>query len=360
MAAELSASTATVTGASTASVLAGAAVGVPVGRWLDRHGGRALMTGGSALATVLVLAWSQVRTVPQLYLVLTGVGLASGAVLYEAAFAVVVSWSDPHRRADALLVVTVVAGFASTVFLPLTAVLVERAGWRSALVVLGLLYGALAVPLHGLVLRRAPRAVGAPHAADAGRRDAVRAALRDPGFWLLTVAFVANAAATGAMAVHLVGFLVDAGHSATFAATVAGLLGVLSVAGRLLLAAARRRVPLALVVAAVFGLQAVAAAALPWLAGARLGAVAGVVAFGLGFGASSLAKPALLADRYGTTAYGTISGALSTPVIVSRATAPLGAAVLLTATGSYRPVLVAVGVACLVAALGLARSVRPG
>jgi hypothetical protein len=40
----LHASTATVTGALTAPVLAGAAMAVPVGRWLDRHGGRALMT----------------------------------------------------------------------------------------------------------------------------------------------------------------------------------------------------------------------------------------------------------------------------------------------------------------------------
>ena len=54
IAADLHASPAAVTGALTASVLAGAAVAVPVGRWLDRHGGRALMTAGSVAATALV------------------------------------------------------------------------------------------------------------------------------------------------------------------------------------------------------------------------------------------------------------------------------------------------------------------
>jgi MFS family permease len=73
----------------TASTLAGAAMAVPVGRWLDRHGGRGLMTAGSIAATGLLVAWSHVHTVAGLYAVLVGVGLTSAMVLYEAAFAVV-------------------------------------------------------------------------------------------------------------------------------------------------------------------------------------------------------------------------------------------------------------------------------
>ena len=126
MAETLGASPAAVTGALTASVLAGAAVAVPVGRWLDRHGGRALMTTGSIAATALVLAWSQVRTVGQLYAVMIGIGLTMAMVLYDPALAVVVSWFDERRRANAVLGVILVAGFASTIFFPLTAVLVEH------------------------------------------------------------------------------------------------------------------------------------------------------------------------------------------------------------------------------------------
>src|SRR5918994_337563 len=81
----------------------GAAVSVPVGRWLDRHGGRALMTTGSIAATALLLAWSQVRTVGQLYAVMIGIGLTMAMVLYDPALAVVVSWFDERRRANAVL-----------------------------------------------------------------------------------------------------------------------------------------------------------------------------------------------------------------------------------------------------------------
>jgi MFS family permease len=360
MAETLRASPAAVTGALTASVLAGAAVSVPVGRWLDRHGGRALMTTGSTAATALVLAWSQVRTVAQLYAVMIGIGLTMAMVLYDPALAVVVSWFDERRRANAVLGVILVAGFASTIFFPLTAVLVEHHGWRGTLVILAILYGVVAVPLHALAVRKPPLAAGATPPTPADRGRVVRAALHDSRFWCLAVAFVAHAGAMSAMTVHLVGYLASRGHATTLAATIAGLLGALSVTGRLVLTGAQRRIRLTTVVAAVFLVQAVAATALVLVGGTAGGAIVTVVAFGLGFGVASLATPQLLAGRYGTTAYGTIAGVLTTPVTLAKATAPLAAAAMLGATDSYAPVLLGVAVACLTAVIGvLARASTP-
>ena len=94
MTVDLHASTTTVTGALSAAILASAVMAVPVGRWIDRHGGRAVMTCGSLLGTSLLAAWSQVRTVTQLYLVLIGLGVCMAVALYEAATAVIVSWFD--------------------------------------------------------------------------------------------------------------------------------------------------------------------------------------------------------------------------------------------------------------------------
>ncbi|WP_203707359.1 hypothetical protein [Asanoa iriomotensis] len=66
-------------------------------------------------------------------------------------------------------------------------------------------------------------------------------------------------------------FLTDAGHPATFAATIAGLLGVLSVTGRLIRTGAQRRISLTALVAAIFTIQAIAAITLPLMAGTRGG-----------------------------------------------------------------------------------------
>ncbi|MEV4536529.1 MFS transporter [Asanoa sp. NPDC049518] len=361
IAADLHASPATVTGALTTAILAWAAAAVPVGRWLDRHGGRALMTAGAGAGALLLVAWSQVRTVGQLYLVFAALGVAMAMALYEPATAVIVSWFEPDRRARALLVMIVVAGFASTIFMPLTGYLEDRHGWRTTLLVLAAVYGAVAVPLHALVIRRPPREhSGQRSSTAAARRPVVRAALHDPRFWFLAVAFVAHSAAMSTMTIHLVGFLTSAGHPATFAATIAGLLGVLSVTGRLLLTGGQRRAPLTALVAAIFAIQAAAAFMLPLIAASRIGAAAGVTAFGIGFGVASLAAPALLADRYGTSAYATIAGALATPVTLAKAAAPFAAASLLGVSGGYSPVLAAIGLVCLVAAIGiLARARTP-
>jgi len=354
IAAGLHTSTAAVTGALTIAVLAWAAMAVPVGRWLDRHGGRAIMTAGSAAGAVLLVAWSQVHAVWQLYLVFAGLGAAMAMALYDAATAVLVSWFGSQQRSRALLAMIVVGGFASTIFMPLTGLLNDRYGWRTTLLVLAALYGLVAVPLHALVVRRPPAGASPQRRTTATQRRAlVHAAVRDGRFWCLAVAFVAHAAAMSTMTVHLVGYLVSRGHPAIFAATVAGLLGVLSVTGRLLLTAAGRRFRLSTVVAVVFTLQAVAAVGLLLAAGTRFGAVLAVTGFGIGFGVASLASPALLADRYGTIAYASIAGTLAAPVTLAKAGAPLAAAALYTATGAYRPVLVTVGGLCLLAATAI-------
>ncbi|MDZ5446872.1 MFS transporter [Micromonospora sp. 4G57] len=358
MAASVGASTTAVTGALTASVLSGALMAIPVGRWLDHHGGRALMTVGSLTATALLVAWSQVHTIGQLYAVMIGIGITGAMVLYEPAFAVIVSWFTPDRRATALLVVTIVAGFASTIFMPLTGLLIEHVGWRGALLVLAVIHGLVTVPLHTLTIRRPPSAAmtapGGPTPPDhAQRPTVVRAAMRDARFWILAGTFVAHGAATSTMTVHLVGYLVSRGHPATFAATAAGLLGVLSVTGRLVLTGARRRLRVTTIVAAVFATQATAVLAMPLLAGTRAGAVIGIVGFGLGFGVASLATPALLADRYGTTAYASIAGRMAASVTVAKATAPLGAAAVLFSAGGYRLLLGVVAGCCAIAAVGM-------
>ncbi|WP_433827704.1 MFS transporter [Actinoplanes sp. CA-015351] len=231
MAVDLHTSTTAVTGAFTASVLTSAVLAVPIGRWLDRHGGRALMTVGSLLGTGLLLAWSQVGELWQLYAIQIGLGAASAASLYEAAFAVVIAWHRPQQRSAALLALTVVAGFASTIFLPLAGWLTDQHGWRTALLVLAGIH-AVTIPLHALAVRPAPNAGrhAAQHSTPGART--VRTALADRTFWLLTAGFTAHTAAISAYTVLLVAALISWGHPPAFAATIAGLLGILSVAGR--------------------------------------------------------------------------------------------------------------------------------
>ncbi|WP_343974108.1 MFS transporter [Kribbella koreensis] len=352
MSAELGISTATSAGALTLAILVSCVMSVPVGRWLDRRGAHLLMTAGSLLASVAVLAWSQVQNVAQLYAVFALIGVASAMVLYGPAIAVLVAVLEPKRRTNALLVVTLVAGLASTIFIPLAGLLIRTHGWREALLILGLAHNLLTVPLHALALR-GTRPTHTKTAADRAERSrAIRAALRDGGFWLITTGFVLHSGAIAIVSVHLVLFLGDLGYKPAVAAGLTGLLGLYSVTGRLVTSVLQRWLDMSTIVARTFLIQCFAIGVLPLLGRSALGAAVCIVLFGLGFGVSTLATPAILLDRYGAAGYGTISGALATPVLAARAIGPLGAAVLATTAG-YRYTMVPVSLALAAASVCL-------
>ena len=112
------------------------------------------MTAGSVLAAGSVLLWAQVDSILALYLTFTGIGLAGAAVLYEPAYATVNAYFDTQRQ-NALLTLTMVAGLASTIFVPASSLLIIHLGWRHALIVLTIAEGATIVP-HFLLMRRRP------------------------------------------------------------------------------------------------------------------------------------------------------------------------------------------------------------
>ena len=160
------------------------------------------------------------------------------------------------------------------------------------------------------------------------------------------------------MGVLLVSALRDLGHSATFSATAAGMLGVLSVSGRLAFTAAGKRASATDVAAVVFTFQAVGVGLLPLIGKSAVGAIVCILTFGLGFGVSTLIRPAVLAARYGTEAFATLSGVLTTPLTLVRALAPLGAAAWVGAAHSYTQPLVAAAVCCLIGAAAMALTGR--
>lgn len=352
MSADLRISTATSAGALTLAILVSCVMSVPVGRWLDKHGAHLMMTTGSLLGSVAVLAWSQVQNVVQLYAVFLLIGTASAMVLYGPAIAVLVAVLEPKRRTNALLVVTLVAGLASTIFIPLAGQLIRAHGWRHALLILGLVHNVVTVPLHALALRHTRPSHSRSPTDRADRNRAIRTALRDGGFWLITTGFVLHSGALAIVSVHLVLFLVDLGYKPAVAAGLTGLLGLYSVTGRIVTSVLQRWLDMSTIAARTFLIQCFAIGILPLLGQHPLGAALCIVMFGLGFGVSTLATPAILLERYGAAGYGTISGALATPVLAARAIGPLGAAIVATTAG-YRYTMVPVALACVAASLCL-------
>lgn len=341
----LDASTAQLSGALTVALGISGIAAIAVGRWLDRHGPRRLMTGGSLLGAASVVAWSQARDLPQLYLAFAGIGLAGAAVLYEPAFALINTWFRRDRHA-ALLTLTVVAGFASTIFLPTSQFLIDAVGWRSALLVLAGTLAACAVP-QALLLRRAPADLGLH---PDGRSEApatgpvalpgenltglvgLGSAWRRPAVRWLTLAAAFEMAATTAVAVHLVAYLRENGAAAGTAAAAAGALGILSVAGRVVLTAAASRVGIGRLSAVLVTGQAVGVAWL-FLLPQPAGTVVFVLLFGAGFGVMSIARPTLLGSYVPPAVFGSVSGGQALASQAGRVVAPVTAGALISSAG---------------------------
>ncbi|HEX2086730.1 MAG TPA: MFS transporter [Solirubrobacteraceae bacterium] len=324
-------STAQLTGAFSLAILISAVAGIPVGRYLDRRGPRGLMTAGAAAGALLVLAWSRVEGLAAFYAVWAGLGLVMAAVLYEAAFTVLAKhFGSPAERRTAMTAVTLVAAFASFIFVPLSQALIDAHGWRDALAILAAILAATTVPLHALVLRAAP---AEPHPERAHAPSAAaREVLRTPDFWMLSTAFfLAQLAAIGTM-VLAIPFLLERGHDPEFAALAVGLFGISQIPGRIVFAPLAGRVSPAATTGLVFGLVA-AGIAVAVAIDAAAAVVAGFVLLGMGNGMATLARATVIADRYGQAAYGTIAGVAGAVTIAARAAAPVAAALYATAFG---------------------------
>jgi MFS family permease len=331
---DLGASRVGVTGALSVALAVSALAGVPAGRWIDRHGPRWLMTAGSCLAAGLLLAWSRVHSLAALYAVWGVMGLAMAAILYEPAFAAVVHWF-PHRRERALLTVTLVAGLASTIFMPVAAWLLDRIGWRTTVQVLAGFLAVTTIPIHALVLRSRPAGrAGAASAEPAPEGVPLRAALATVVFWVLGAAFAAGSFIAVAVSVHGLPYLTQRGYSPALAAAAVGWMGAMQLPGRLLFVPVVSRLGSGLATAAIFLAQG-AGLVLLALVGRLPVLLAVIVLLGSANGMSTLARATAIADRFGRRYYGSVSGAIAVGANGARALAPVGASMLSVWLGGY-------------------------
>lgn len=344
---DLGYSAAQLTGAFSIALLVAGLAGIAVGRHLDRHGPRALMTGGSIAGVALVLSWSQVDDLAAFYLLWAALGLVMAAVLYEPAFAVLAKqFPVAEERRRAMTAMTLVAALASFIFLPLAQALIDAHGWRDALVILAVILAIVTVPLHGLVLRAAP-ARSSHHVA---RSVGASAALRSPQFWLLCGAFFLASIATIAITVHAIPFLLERGYGPGFAAFAVGLIGVSQIPGRLLYGFITSRVAARWARASVFALIALGIALVVGL-DSTWAVVAGLVVLGMGNGMTTLARATMVADLYAPGAYGTIASVAALAPMIARATGPFAAAVYAASVGYGTLLWTLVALGALAAAL---------
>jgi MFS family permease len=235
IAAGLDLSRTVVFGVFSGALLVSAFLGPAVGRAIDQHGGRGVLAISNLVlaAGLILLAIANGIAMLIVAWAVLGVGMAMG--LYDPAFATLTGLYGRAARGP-ITGITLIAGFASTVGWPLSAVLEAQYGWRAACLIWAAMHILIGLPLNRLLIPAAPPPEKLA-AAEGETAPAQRGTMP-----LLAFVFAATWFVTGAMAAHLPHLLEIAGASATAAIAAAALVGPAQVGARLVEFGAMRRV----------------------------------------------------------------------------------------------------------------------
>ena len=317
------------------SVFVGGLLALPVGRYADRHGVRAIVGAGAVLGS-LGLAVFSVAT--QSWQVIAAwwllIGPAQAMIYYEPAYVAIAQWSQIRDRARTLATITLIGGLAGIVFIPLAARLVALLGWRPAVLTLALLLltvgGATAV----FALPRR-RDTGDETAAKPEAGVSITGLFRDRRFVLYTLALTLVLMATQGIIAHRVARFEEVGFSLATVATWAAIASALSLPGRWIaprladrFGATRVQASIALIVA--FSVTLMVDGTASWQM------IGHFFLFGLAFGALLPLRAMVMGSWFSGPSYGRIMGTQWTAVVLVAATGPVLVGVLRDATGSYQ------------------------
>jgi MFS family permease len=352
MAEELGLSTSWVFGAFSVSLILSAFLGPAVGRAIDTRGGRDVLVVSNLIlaAGLVLLAVAQGPVVLAAGWLVLGLGMSMG--LYDAAFATLAGLYGRAAR-NPITGITLIAGFASTVGWPASALMAEWVGWRGACLGWAALQILVALPLNRLLVPPAPPPEKNPAKAEAEGPPPPRFAMP-----LLAFVFAATWFVSGALAAHLPAMLQQAGATPALAIAAAALVGPAQVLARIAEFGLLRRFhplvsariaslghPLGVAVIAAFGPPA---------------AMVFTVLHGMGNGVMTIAKGTLPLAVFGPAGYGARQGWIGAPSRVLQSFAPLLFGLLLESAGVTTALLVTT--ACSLSAfvaLMLLRAAKP-
>ena len=362
IACDLGLSSGTVFGLYSALLLASACVAPTVGRIIDRHGGRPVLAVGcvvSALALTLTAAADGIYTYAGASLLL---GVAAAMTLYDAAFPAIVEATGARGR-RAITLVTFAGGFASTIFWPITAALVDYGGWRATYFAYALVMLCVCLPANWLALSKprpaavdndaplmpTPTDVSGPYLHGIARTRTLR-------FFAATVA--ANQIVAAAFLIHIIDFSERLGIGTRTAIGLGMLFGPAQVLGRVgeMLAGARF---------SAIATGRVATAFLPLgllfvLPGETTlpAAIVFVLALGLSNGLMTIARGTIALALFGPVGYGATLGRITVPTLLARAAGPFLFALSTDALGVHATILIGLAIsACACSGMEIVASI---
>lgn len=339
-------------------LLLGGLVAPEVGKRIDRHSAGAVMALGSMFASAALLVCGLASSGPVFAVAVVVMQVAGALVLYDAAFTALVQVAGAEAR-KRITHLTLIAGFASTIFWPLTSWLEAGLGWRNVFIVFAIANILICVPVH-VLLGRQRDLMPPPPANATPSPEHTRTRAPSSAMWFATVGFALSGFALSAILAQMVPLLtaVGLGASALLVSTLFGPAQVLVRFVNLLIGAAKHPIGAALLALA---LLPVAIAALALGAPGVVAAVLFAVMLGSGSGLKSIVQGSLPLALFGPGGYGARLGIMASVRQGLASVAPFALAFLVEALGVRLAlwIIIAVALLGLLCLLQVARSVHP-
>lgn len=282
-----------------------------IGPILDARGTRTSLRAGAILGAPVFAALALIDGVTSLFVAFVLLGVVQALSLYEPAFRTIVDWCPEERaRSRAMLGLTIVGGFASTVFLPLTGWLLVHHGWRVSVLALAGSLALVLVPLRLLL----------PLPSRGHVRSETPPLVVPPSLTRLAFGLSMHSVASTGVFLYLMWHLVEQGESLVQAAAIAGLAGAAQVPGRIMSGTLRRFARNGSFLSILLGTQAVALLGVVLLPGAL--ATACILVFGASSGMMTLERTTVLVEWYGPATFGSHQGRLAAMTNTARALSP--------------------------------------
>ena len=363
------------------------ALGPLAGFMFDRFGPRRMMFFGVLLTGTGFLLLSRADSLLYFYIVFIVMisGGASFGVGGGGTDVAIANWFR-RKRGRAMGFATLGLSFGGILVIPL-AWYIDTFGWRSALVLAGIITITLGLPLASVVRHRPepygylpdgdpPKTVDPPPAAATAvavedpPQQAIAVeeeeevnfsplqALRTSAFWAITLTVTTRRLVTPSVAVFLIPFLEERGMSTTAAATVLGAMALAGAPGRVVFGWLGDIFPKRYVMAGCFAFQSAGLVLLNVFDG-FWGIALFLLLYAPTYAGVLPLIPAIQGEYFGAKWFGTIRGMMAPITLVSAVGGPVFTATVFDLTGSYEPAFLILAFVSLLALALILSARRP-
>ena len=283
-----------------------------VGNLIDKGHGQKILIGSSILgaAGLIVLSFSSEFWV--FFLTWSVIGIALSGCLYEPCFAYVTKVRGTKAK-DAIIFITLIAGFAGTVSFPVANIFADFINWQASARLFAFVILLFVVPILFLSTKNEDKhSINLNSSPDKISNYKLRDDLIRPEFSYLFFSFFVLALAHGMIITHIIPLLIERNISNSIQLLISASIGPMQVLGRIIMIILQKQnFSINIISTLTFLLKIIGTVFLIYANDNIYFLILFVIFQGSGAGMTSISRAVVTANNMGYERFGSVSGAMS-------------------------------------------------